>query len=247
MKRLDKHTTLEEIKVLLDDAKSHESTIEELKIHVSDFDDVKGLIALLRKNKWDYTTVKSVEQNANTDFNALLKQAETPRFPWLKVAAVIIPLVGLSLFYFLYFQQSSEGENLYSKYYVEEKGLPTLMSDAKNKKFDEAMAAYKDNAYEEAESGFDELLVSNKKDDTLLYFLGCTNMELEDFENAIKMFKKVDTNSVFKEKAEYNLSLCFIKIEDFKSAKDILTKISEDKKHPYYDKALKILEEPVFN
>lgn len=246
MKKLDENITLDEIKQLLVDEVTRAHTLQELKEFNPNQDDVKGLIELLKKHHWDYNIILKYESNITEEFNVLLSENNKSNWLWLKIAAVFIAIIGVSSIFYFFSQSPSETEKLYSKYYVPEKGLPILMNSVGNKNFNESMAAFKDDAFDEALKGFSELLKNNPKNDTLRYFVACSNLELGHTNEAIQDFNKIETLSIFKEKTDFKLALIYIKEDKIEDAKRILKEISINHSHEFYSKANEILNESIF-
>lgn len=89
MKNLDKHFTFIQVKELLDNPETREQTLEQLKMLSPESDSLKGLIAFLAKNEWNYAVVKQKEDNATQEFTHLLSPQKKNKV-WLKVAAVLV-------------------------------------------------------------------------------------------------------------------------------------------------------------
>lgn len=245
MKELNRHITLNEVTRLLNNEDTRVVTIEQLKSLEAEQKDVQGLISYLSKVDWDYQKVKAFETGAKSEFQQLLNQTKRKNLSWMKVAAVIIPIIGVSTLFYLY-QQPAELDDLYAEYYIQEKGLPNLMSSSPDKQFDEAMSAFKDEAYEEAQTEFRALLNQNHENDTLRYYTACSNLELKNYQEAIEDFNKVKGTSVFREKSEFRLALCFLQLNELGHSKKILEKISNSDNHEFKDVAIEMLKEPAF-
>jgi len=207
-------------------------------------DELKGLKLFLENNNYDYKLLQTYLKNSKPTFDTLLeeKKKKNPLQNWLKYAAVLIPLIGTG-----YFMLNNTSKNLYAKYYEKEVGLPVTMGNDNKIIFNEAMNAFKDNEFEESLLGFNELLKNNTTNDTLHYFIGCANLELNNLNKAILNFEEVKKPQHLKEKSDFKLVLVYLKEEEYRSAKKILQKISENKNHHYYTVALTMLEEPLFN
>lgn len=246
MRELNKHITFEEVKELLDNPRTNEQTIEQLKVLAAEEDSVKGLIDFLAKNNWDYGKVKERENRAHQEFEQLIPQHKKLTNNWLKMAAVLVPLIGIGAVLYIMFFTPSQNDMFYAKYAIKENGLPTLMNENSKKHFDESMAAFKDEAYEEALMGFEQLMENQAQNDTLHYFVACSNLALNNIDEAITHFEKVNSNSVFKEAAEYRLALSWLKNNEIQKAKEELKKITENSKHDYHSKASQLLREPAF-
>ncbi len=247
MNKLDENTTLEQLRMYLSDAEQRAETLNWIKTAVSKHDDVNGLVLYLKAKNWDVEALEKLDFDGTEKQRKLELKINRSNYLWFKVAAVIIPLVGLcSLFYFQQ-QQTLPSDIIFTQYYVPEKGLPTLMSNNSEKYFNEAMSAFRDEAYEEAKVKFEKLDVNNSTNDTLNYYLACTYMELGLYGNATQRFEKVDNLGVFNDKAEYRKALCYTKLGMVTKAKKIFMGIKLIVDHQYNREAVSILGEDIFN
>lgn len=243
MNKENKHISLKELLVLLENENSREETIRFLKNLDSENEDVKGLKLFLETNNYDYKLLQDFISNSKPNFNSLIQEKKNSanNRSWIKYAAVLIPLMGIG-----YFMMNSSSSNLYSKYYEKEIGLPVTMGNDTKIVFNNTMNAFKDNEFKESLLGFNDLLENNPTNDTLLYFIGCANLELENLDKAILSFNEVSEPLILKQKSEYKLLLVYLKKEDYISAKKVLQQITGNKNHRYYEVAIQILIEPVF-
>lgn len=243
MNKENKHITLKELLVLLENENSREETICFLKNLDPENEDVKGLKLFLETNNYDSKRLNDFAINSKPSFNTLLqeKKSATTHRSWLKYAAVLIPLMGIG-----YFMMNSSSSNLYSKYYEKEIGLPVTMGNDIKIVFNNTMNAFKDNEFKESLLGFNDLLENNPTNDTLLYFIGCANLELENLDKAILSFNEVSEPLILKQKSDYRLLLVYLKKEEYELAKKVIQQITGNENHRYYEVAIRILKEPVF-
>jgi len=247
LKIINSHSTFDEVKSLLDNLNTRDQTLAQLKVLDPVNDEVKGLISFLQIHNWNYSSVQESERKAQQHFLHTLQTQERKNTKvWLKIAAVLLPLIGIVTLFYILSSSPTKTDQLFTQYTVPEIGLPNLMSTASEKQFDEAMAAFKDKAYNEAKQGFEVLLQESPKNDTLNYFIAYSEMKLSHFEKAISHFESVVDTSVFKEKADFHLALCNIKMKALKEAKLILQKMGTNSNHSFYSEANEILKEPVF-
>lgn len=241
---------MKEVLTLLKDHVQRESTLEALKTEVFLHEEVQGLKAFLANNKWDVdrlnTFISKAENQKQKLFNTSAKRSIQLR-PWMKYAAVFVPLFLFgALFWSIYFSDiKPNNEQLLVKYKKYEPGLPVAMSMGSNKGFQEAMLHFKNEDYINAKAGFAN--IGEKENDTLNYFLGICNMELEAFQLAQNNFQKIPDTSVYFWKAQFNIILLYIEENDVKSAKKALKNyvktvpLEEEKK-----KGKKLLNEAFF-
>ena len=236
--------TVEEVLASLDNPIRREEVFNSLRLSQSLTDELLGIKDFLEANDYDHEKLKAFISKSEKNFDAILEKSnQQPSCnTWLKVAAVVIPLIGLAGFLLL----NKPDTGLYANYYEKEVGLPVFMGTEQDKGFNDAMNAYKDNAFEEALTGFGGLLNGQPDNDTLNYFIACTNMEIGDFEQAIEYFETVNESSAFKEKSEYRTALCLLKLEQLPKAKEVLIVITRTKNHRYHDNAVELLKEKPF-
>lgn len=161
--------------------------------------------------------------------------------PWAIAATLTVILMSAG--FWLYQSKFSERAIAY-KYYVEDPGLPVLMSTGSNKAFDEAMNHYKLGNYQKSFSSMENLLTSDASNDTLLYYSGVNLLKLDKSHEAVEYFRKVmsDTASEFFQDAQYRLAFCLL-IEGHRSeAEKIFSEIIMDINNPYRECAIKLKE-----
>jgi len=230
----------------LKDLSTQDKTIKLLKNNTFKSEEIKGLILFLEVNNWNLSLLNQFmdkgKDRAELIFNK--KPQQSLHKQWLKYAAILIPLAFVS-YYFLMENNSSNNQTIYANYYLKEAGLPVTMSIESNKMFQEAMMAYKDNSYKEAKGGFIQLqkIVNN---DTLNYYIGVCELELENSTSAINHFNKVPANSFFYDKTQYRMVLCFVRLNNLMAAKNILNNSSNWADNQLKSKANKLLNEPIF-
>ena len=236
--------TVEEVLASLDNPIKRVEVFNQLRAMNPQSEELKGIKDFLEANNYDHVKLKAFVAKSENNFDAILERSnkKSSNNTWLKVAAVVIPLIGLAGFLLL----NKPDTDLYTNYYEKEVGLPVFMDTEQDKGFNDAMNAYKDNSFKEALTGFDGLLNGQPDNDTLNYFIACTNMEIGDFEQAIEYFETVNESSAFKEKSEYRTALCLLKLEQLPKAKEVLTVITRTKNHRYHDNAVELLKEKPF-
>jgi tetratricopeptide (TPR) repeat protein len=136
-------------------------------------------------------------------------------------------------------------DNFSYKHFEErETGLPVLMNSEINNSLDQAMIYYKQKEYEDSYRILNNILEENPSNDTLLYFNGVVLYELENYSEATSYYKEIiDTESAYREKAEYRLALAYLRLDKKNDAKSILRKITSEPTHLYNDKAWELLKE----
>ena len=229
----------------LSDDSEREKVFEILKNSDPINEDVQDVKFFLENNNYDYRSLHEFIDKPK--FESLLSSTENskPRTNYVKYVAIFIGLIGFGSYFFINSLESSS--KLYSKYYQKDVGLPVLMNDKDDILFKESMNAYKDEEYETSLKGFEELLLNKPNNDTLNYYSGLSNMELNRLVKSITNFKKVDNRSIFKEKSEFRLSLVYLKKKDYDKSKILLKRIIQNKEHQYYSISREMLKESVFD
>lgn len=118
----------------------------------------------------------------------------------------------------------SPGEELYQAYYQVDPGLVTSMSGEGNYDFDRAMVDYKSGEYGKAKTAFESLLKGSSQNDTVIYFLAMTELNLQNEQPAEKLLLAVaeDTGSGFSKDSFWYLGLLALREEDYALAKTYL-------------------------
>jgi tetratricopeptide (TPR) repeat protein len=161
-----------------------------------------------------------------------------PLYKKILVAASIAVL--LTTTYFLFIKENIN----YKRFEEKEPGLPVLMNSNGKSSLDKAMTLYKTGDYSASKEIIETLLISNSSNDTLIYFSGVLNYELEEYSEAIESFKAVaGSKSVFSEKAEYRLALSFLRISQKNNAKELLEEITQEPAHLYKKQAEELLKQ----
>ena len=209
-------------------------------------EELLGLRDFMERHNWNTQALNAFLSPTPDLFEQLQNRKRQNRMGWpLKVAAVLVPLIGIS--WFIWKQNNTTTANLYATYYVAEPGLPVTMSLKGNVDFANAMSAFKDSQWQEAEKGFATLLNQESDNDTLQYFMGCVQLELQDGANAILQLSEVDSASAFYSKARYRLLLAHLQMDNVELAHSLATTIANDSTDAYATKAMSLLSEPSFS
>lgn len=246
MLQLNENISLDDLLHLLNTS----SMNDEVKALISNtnfvHDEVKGLQSFLIKNDFNIEKLKHFIGNAEQGWDKIASTTmqKKSNFSKLRVAAVLFPLIVISGYFLV--NKVTPNERLYTSYYEKEIGLPVFMGMNEALIFQESMNAFKDAAFEEALVGFNALLEATPNNDTLLYFIACSNMELNNLNAAIEKFNLIAPTSSFKEKAAYRTALIYLKLNKKEESKELLIKIKEASSHRYHAKAKELLQEDFF-
>jgi hypothetical protein len=162
---------------------------------------------------------------------------------WLYAAAIILLFVFGFLFWILT-KDLGTGANkdIYSAYFYPDPGLPIVMSSSSDYVFYDGMVSYKEGKYGEATELWRKLPSERLASDTLLYFLGMANLNLDQLNESSAFLEQVidKSESTFQQKAIWYKALIHIKQNELSLAKELLQKLSPD---PRADALLKELSE----
>lgn len=192
-------------------------------------DDVKVMLlgiesASLKNNLEQFhdeiVPVKTLEPNTTSESNTRLKRTRIKMLKFMAAAAVII-FVGT----FWIESRSSSTHRLFAKHFTPDPGLPTTMGAADNFEFYDAMVNYKQGEYKTAIDKWQTLLSTDRKGDTLHYFLGVAHLADGDEDKAINYLQKLTENNSesFKKETAYYLGLAYLKADNLEDAKKYLT------------------------
>ena len=195
----------------------------------------KNIVAGIKESGKKRLKGKLIEADKELDAETKVTERKSVKPSYLKIfaiAASVMIVVGFSVFY-LYFNTKSCSE-LASTYYEPEKGLPVVMG-TNNSKWDEVMNDYKTGNYSGAKSKL-EKIGGSITNDTINYFYGVVNYELQNYNDAKSDFLQITSSGYYFEKAQYRLVLTFLKTNDKKSAIQFINEILQNKEHPFYNK-----------
>lgn len=146
-----------------------------------------------------------------------------------RVAAAIALLMALGGIW--YFMAPSSNERLYTKYFTPDPGLPTVMGNSDNYDFYEAMVDYKKGDYRTAIHKWERLLLQEKDNDTLHYFLGAAHLAHGETGDAIPYFDWViqRSSSAFQTEAAFYKALAHLKKGEREAARESLGRHPDEK------------------
>jgi tetratricopeptide (TPR) repeat protein len=197
-------------------------------------------------NMHERERIKSILKTSSSDQVGRarhIEQAHRVSARRIYYAAAATLLLLLIPGYFVY-QNLTFSSRIYSEYNIKDPGLPVVMGAISNSMFNNAMIEYKDAKYSNALAIFNQMLSKDSFNDTIQYYAGICNLEIDDAEKAIDLFKKVIElpNGAFYYSANYYLGLSYIKTKQIENAKDPL-KIVSRSPHFLNGKASELLEE----
>lgn len=161
-------------------------------------------------------------------------------------AAAVFAIVSVGAW--LYVNQLFKSpEELYTEYYSAYENIYSIRSgediDEEDYSLTEnAMTAYKQKDWEQAEKYFGLLLERESNDVFVNFYAGIVYLEQQKVQEAIKMFETVtdDKENLFREQAYWYTALAYLQKEDIDSAREYLEKIV-DEEMTKIDEARKLL------
>jgi tetratricopeptide (TPR) repeat protein len=173
-----------------------------------------------------------------------------PSFKLIKIAAVIIGVLILTLpsLYFFMHSQKTKTERLFEENFSPYINITTQRGEIMSK--DEmlqntAMYYYNNREFDKALVNFDELIKTQvNPDPTLWFYYAITCLAAAQDEKAIRIFTKLtsDKNYLLFEQSQWYLALSYMKAKDKQKAIGVLKKISSQNGH-YSIKAENLLTE----
>jgi len=239
--------TMDEILNSMTNKELRVEVVDRLKKSTPIDDEVIGVKIFFESNHYDFNQLELFLQSSQWSIDNILTKNKSTKseYGWLKVAVVIVPLIGISTYFLL--NRGSKYDDLYSSYYEKELGLPVTLSDNDHKLFNESMNLFRNEDYKKSLQGFQTLLLTQPNNDTLHYFVGVCLLENGNVSESINEFSWDYKGSIFKEESQYRLVLSYLKNGDLKNSKEILLQITKIKEHPYYSQSKKLLEDKRFN
>lgn len=204
----------------------------------SEFDEYLAIVEGINIHEYDKLKIRLAEIRTQHD-----KKINKIRYLRISasIAAVIIILLIPS---FIIYQNFTRHTRLYDKYYIEDSGVPVVMGASNSSGFASAMTEFKDKNYELALKKFNQLSVKNIENDTLSFYSGLCQLNLNNYGNAIETFGTINnTESDYYFASKYYLALALIKLKDYKNAVTYLTEAGKCNNCIYKDNSLKLIHE----
>ena len=234
---LDNEMTAEEKRRFDNELQYNSELAEELELY-------KQIVSGIK----DYHIDKLKKELRKVDFelDAELEQSKKTRklVVYLSIAASFLLLIGTSAYFFMFNNKVNYAEIALQNREAE-KGLPVFMSANNEVGLSEAMTLYKQKNYSESLNLLKKIELTKPTNDTIIYYIGLNNELINNTQEAIKYFEKLISveSSIFKEKAEYRLSLCYLIKGEVNKAKTMLNAITEQQQHAFKTNAEKVLKE----
>ena len=107
-----------------------------------------------------------------------------------------------------------------------------------------AFLYYSNRDYQEASHSLESIINQDSSNLMAYYYLAFSNIQLNRTEIAIQNFMHIinANNNILIESSEWNVALCYIKLDMKDEAKIILDRIVDNKNNFYHDKAKDVLD-----
>ena len=234
LKNIEEIENYFEGKLSLEDKLLFEAKLESDSLLVAEFELYKQIRkAIVEKGREDLKNKFALADKELDDKDvSTIQISKKTNYKILAIAASVIAVVGISLFFFL--NKSKDYSQLADKYYEAEKGLPVEMGTSA--RFDNLMNSYKSKNYTDTQRQLNELLQTDSTNDTLIFFNALVNDELKNYQPAITGYLHIPSTSNYFEKSQYRLVLAYLKTNKKEKAIEIINQTLNNKEHLYYDK-----------
>ncbi len=185
---------------LLENPSALKQKIELIKLSKNITEETEGFLVLYDLNNGDCTKIKKyLKESKSKTLFPLKKKIQITTC--LKYAAVFIILLGASIFLCI-----REDKVASLSHQFEEPGLTNYMSTEKLTNWEDIMFEYKTKNYLGANEKIEKALVLFPQNDTLIYFSGIVNYDLNKLVLAKEKLDEIAvSSSVFKDRSNYYL------------------------------------------
>lgn len=170
------------------------------------------------------------------EFDKTLDGKKRFQFSWKMAAVFAFLITASSIAYFV--TRTTDPYN----FDIAEPGIPNSMGTENDIEFINGMNEFKAGDYATSGQVFENLLLANPANDTLLYFSGLCDLRNREVKPAIKKFSQVNGQSEFSNKVTYRLAIAYWADGNNKKAIELLEKIKADKNNPFSEQAEKALQ-----
>ncbi len=163
--------------------------------------------------------------------------------PYLSIAAGLLILFVAGL-YFFYPKDNNNTDQLFTAYFTPYEDVVSVRGDNQQITLSEALVFYNNGEYNKAADLFESYLKEQPNNASALLYKGISELTMNDADKAIRTFKKVTTlESIFKEQAEWYLTLSYLKAGDQQTTFTLAKKIADQPHHDYQTKASALMKQ----
>ena len=244
MKNSNQDITLEIVlKSLEDDFDTVERARIFQKLRNTEINDdaLLGAKMILEDNNWDYSVLKKHFSKAETRIDTIVnneKKALKSRTNYLKYVAIFVSFIAIGTYFLM------QNNKTIDNYYIEEPGLPNLMSNEKINDWNRLMQFYKTKQNQSAFDYIQQMELTKPKNDSIYYFKAIIAYDLKKYNIAEDCFLNVVNNkqSEFYYDAEFRLGFALFKNKNIEEAKKLFEKIKNENENPFAEEANTILK-----
>lgn len=164
---------------------------------------------------------------------------KTSKKQWWYIAASIVVLLGISMFFV---NQGNSSEKLYASYFEPYPNTiaPVVRSSSQKDIKNDAFSAYESGNYEKASELF-SALSHQTEEEYALFYNAMSLMMTDKIEQATSILTDNQWSAEYNEKTTWYLALCYLKQKETEKSKILLQKIVSAKSYNS-DKATKLLQ-----
>ena len=164
---------------------------------------------------------------------------KTTKKQWLYIAASIIVLLGISMFFV---NQGNSSEKLYASYFEPYPNTvaPVVRSTSQKDIKNDAFSAYELGNYKKASQLFSELS-QQTEEEYALFYNAMSLMMTDEIEQATLILADTSWNEEYSGKSTWYLALCYLKQKETQKSKKLLQDIISTNSYNS-DKAAKLLQ-----
>jgi tetratricopeptide (TPR) repeat protein len=198
-----------------------------------------GDVLLAREVTFRQQSIKAIKAFERNELKKRLQEHErqnysaptgTRAYYWVPMAASILLLLVFGIGYWL-FRPANEWLQLDPTEY----GIPNYMSNGQMVEFHNGMNAFKAGDYKKTIKVYEKMTANPNTSDTAWYYLGVAYFRLNQFHKAQNCFERlIESNSSFKSKSEYRLSLCYLHLGEFEQANVQIQQLRNDSAHVFF-------------
>jgi tetratricopeptide (TPR) repeat protein len=154
-----------------------------------------------------------------------------------RIAAIVIPLIGLGGLIFPFIYTKPSDENLFAKYYAKPESQGSAKGISNEKPFD-----FQELQNKVDKTVNDQINVLNTNEELFSYAI--YSMDNKHYNEAIIAFNQVlnSSNNILRPDSEWYLALCYLKTGNKDKSISILREIIKNKDHLHFRNAEKLLK-----
>ena len=206
-------------------------------------EDVEQEIAWLRDSQ---LAIEAVGLKEQLDHILPKAAAREPQVRSLRLSRTLLAVAaGILVLVIAFFAINQEtAPDLYAEYEYLDPGPPVLMSQSEEHLFYDAMTYYGEENYSVAATKLQGLLQASPNNDTIAYYLGASQLYLNQAADAQISLQQVvtDSTSEFQSKAQWLQVLCALRMDQFDAVQQKLTPILTNPEHPFFARASQLQE-----